>query len=107
MRFSKGMLELIEELKFQAGQLPLDWVEVTGKAAQAYVGRLRTLLERAGQEANEAELRGAASDLLALFAGNHDEELLRRRIELGRKLGVAEVSLEQMVTAYGFFFGRW
>jgi len=107
MRFSKGMLELIEELKFPAGHLPLDWVEVTGKAAQAYASRLRSLLERAGQEANEAELRGAASDLLALFAGNHDEELLRRRIELGRKLGAAEVSLEQMVTAYGFFFGRW
>ncbi|WP_157832991.1 putative bifunctional diguanylate cyclase/phosphodiesterase [Desulfofundulus thermocisternus] len=56
---------------------------------------------------NETELRRAVSDLLALFAGKHDEELLRRRIELGRKLGAAEVSLEQLVTAYRFFFGRW
>lgn len=107
MRFSKGMLELIEELTSQAGQLSLDGVEVTGRVAQAYAGRLRSLLERVRQEANEAELRGAASDLLALIAGNHDEELLRRRVELGRKLGAAEVSLEQLVTAYGFFFGRW
>ncbi len=107
MRFSKEMLELIEEPTSRAGQLPLDWVEVTEKAAQAYADRLRTLLERAGQEVNEAELRRAVSDLLALFAGKHDEELLRRRIELGRKLGVAEVSLEQLVTAYRFFFGRW
>lgn len=107
MRFSKEMLELIEELTSQAGQLSLDRVEFTGRVAQAYAGRLRSLLERVRQEANEAELRGAASDLLALFAGNHNEELLRRRIELGRKLGAAEVSLEQLVTAYGFFFGRW
>lgn len=106
MRFSKGLLELIKELTSQAGQLPLDDVELTGRVAQAYAGRLRSLLDLVGQEANEAELRGAASDLLALFAGNHDKELLQRRIDLGRKLGAAEVSLEQLVTAYGFFFGR-
>lgn len=106
MRFSKGMLELIKELTSQTGQLPLDDVELTGRVAQAYAGRLRSLLDRVGQEANEAELSGAASDLLALFAGNHNKELLRRRIELGRKLGAAEVSLEQLVTAYGLFFGR-
>lgn len=89
MRFSKGLLELIKELTSQAGQLPLDDVEVTGRVAQAYAGRLRSLLDLVGQEANEAELRGAASDLLALFAGNHDKELLQRRIDLGRKLGAA------------------
>jgi len=107
LRFSKGIQELIQELTSQAEQLSLVGEEFNERVAQAYAGRLRSLLERVRQEANEAELREAASDLLALFAGNHDEELLRRRIELGRKLGAAEVSLEQLVTAYGLLFGRY
>jgi GGDEF domain-containing protein len=64
------------------------------------------MLERVGQEANEAELCKVASDFLALFAGNHDEELLRRRIELGRELHAAEVSLEQLVTTYALLLGH-
>lgn len=64
------------------------------------------MLERVGQEANEAELYKVASDFLALFAGNHDEELLRRRIELGRELHTTEVSLEQLVTTYALLLGH-
>ncbi|GAW91372.1 putative bifunctional diguanylate cyclase/phosphodiesterase [Calderihabitans maritimus] len=107
MWFSKGMLELVQELTSQAEQLSLVGEEVTERVVQAYADRLRALLERVRQETSETELRGAASDFLALFAGSHNEELLRRRIEFGRKLGAAEVSLEQLVTAYGFLFGRW
>jgi transposase len=82
------MLELFKELTSRDGQLAVvSLKEITGRATQEYIDRLRALLEKRGQEANEAELNEAGSDLLGLFDGNHDEELLRRRIELGRKLG--------------------
>jgi len=106
VRFSEGMQKLIDELTSQAEQLSSVGEEVTGRVVQEYTDQLRSLLERVGQEASEAELRRAASDLLAIFSGSHCEELLRRRIEIGRKLYAAEVSLEQLVTTYGFLLKR-
>ncbi|MDK2820860.1 MAG: hypothetical protein PWP31_825 [Clostridia bacterium] len=109
MRFpKKGMLELFKELTSRDEQLDLDNLkETTGRLTQEYVGQFRTLFEQAGQETNEAELREALSDLLALFAGNHDPELFKRRLEFGRKLGVAEIPLEQLIKAYGSLFRCW
>ncbi|WP_425057910.1 EAL domain-containing protein [Sporomusa carbonis] len=80
--------------------------EITGGLTQEYISRIRTLLEQTGQKTNEAELREATSDLLALFAGKHDEELLARRIEFGIKLGNAEIPLEQLIKLYGSLFDR-
>gem|GEM_PF-5582452 len=79
MRFPKGMLEFFEELTSRDEQLDfVNLKENTGRLTQEFIGRFRTLFEQAGQEANEAELREAVSDLLALFAGNHDPELFKR-----------------------------
>jgi len=46
------------------------------------------------------------SGLLALFAGNHDPEFFKRRLEFGRKLSVAEISLEQLIKVYDSLFDR-
>ncbi len=108
VRFSNGVLELFEELTSQTEKLDLmNLKEITGRLTQEYVDRFRALLEQAGQEVNEVELREAVSDLLDLFAGNHDKELLKRRIEFGRKLGATEIPMEQLIKIYGSLFERW
>lgn len=107
MRFSKGMLELFEELTSRAEKFDLmNLKEITGRLTQEYVDRFRALLEQAGREVNETELREAVSDLLALFAGNHDKELFKRRIEFGRKWGATEIPLEQLIKVYDSLFDR-
>lgn len=105
MRFPKGMLEFFKELTSRDEQLDFDNLkEITGRLTQEYIGRVRTLLEQTGQETNEAELREAVSDLLALFAGKHDPELFKRRLEFGTKLGAAEIPLEKLIKAYDSLF---
>jgi len=106
LRFSKGLQELIQELTSQAEQLSPVGEEITRRVVQEYNGRLRSLLERVGQDTSEAELREGASDLLAVLVGDYCEELLRRRIELGRRLYATEVSLDQLVATYGLLLGR-
>jgi len=98
VRFPNGMLEFFKELTSRDEQLDFDNLkEIIGRITQEYIGRFRTLLEQAGQETNEAELREAVNDLLTLFAGKHDPELFKRRLEFGTKLGTAEIPLEQLI----------
>jgi diguanylate cyclase (GGDEF)-like protein len=102
------MLELFEELTSRTEKLDLmNLKEITVRLTQEYVDWFRALLEQAGQEVNEAELREAVSDLLDLFAGNHDKELFKRRIEFGRKLGATEIPIEQLIKVYDSLFERW
>jgi len=107
VRFPNGMLEFFKELTSRDEQLDFDNLEeITGRLTQEYIDRFRTLLEQTGQEANEAELREAVSDLLTLFAGKHDPELFTRRIKFGTKLGAAEIPLEQLIKVYDSLFDR-
>ncbi|MCF6094373.1 bifunctional diguanylate cyclase/phosphodiesterase [Microaerobacter geothermalis] len=107
MRFSNGVLDLFEELTSRTEKLDLtNMKEIIGRLTQEYVDRFQALLEQAGQEVNEAELRETVSDLLELFSGNQDKELFKRRIEFGRKLSATEIPLEQLIKIYGSLFER-
>jgi len=107
VNFSNGMSEFFKELTSRNEQLDFENLqEITGGLTQEYISRIRTLLEQTGKKTNEAELRETISDLLALFAGKHDAELLARRIKFGVKLGAAEIPLEQLIELYGSLFDR-
>lgn len=103
--FLKGMEEFIQQLPSQGEKASLVGEEFSERVGQAYANRLRSLLEQLGQEVSETELHEAGRDFLAVLGGSRCEKLLRRRIELGRKLHAAEVPMEQLVTTYGMLFG--
>ncbi|RKL62566.1 bifunctional diguanylate cyclase/phosphodiesterase [Thermoanaerobacteraceae bacterium SP2] len=106
MSFSNG-IEFFKKLTSRNEQLDFDNLkEVIDRLTQEYIARVRTLLGQTGQETNEVECREAVSDLLALFAGKYDNELFARRIKFGRKLGAAEIPLEQLIKLYDSLFDR-
>ncbi|MDN5331188.1 MAG: hypothetical protein PWP45_413 [Tepidanaerobacteraceae bacterium] len=107
MWFSNEMLEFSKELTSRVKELDFDNLkEIIGRLAQEYIGRVRNLLEQTGQETNEAELREAGNDLLALFAGKNNMEVFKHRIKFGAKLGTTEIPLEQLIKVYDSLFGR-
>jgi len=107
---NSSIMRNLSDIISQVEKLSLDKKtnEILVKSVERlYTEKMRSLLSWLNQELNETLLREAVNSFLEIIPGNYDVEILQRRIELGRKLRIAEVTLEQLVTAYGLLLERW
>ncbi len=97
-------MELAKMLASHASQFECLKRKSAEDLERLYSTRLEVLLG-VEEEAKKQELQRAAGDFLAVFSGDCSPQVLDRRISFGRWLQTTEISVEQVVAAYGRLFG--